>query len=719
MRRTILRFALAVFLLILLAGAGTFYWLLLRPLAVISGAVRLPGAPTATASRDQLGVPHVEAASIDDALWVQGYVTAQDRLWQMDLLRRIPAGELAEILGFNLLETDRRHRTLGLGRFARESAQRLPAADLAHLAAYARGVNAFIASQAGDLPFEFQALRYQPRPWEPADTLLISLHMFRILSETWRDELAAANGPAPSAAPERLRGLLPSLDSDAAFGSNAWAVSGVHTASGKPLLANDPHLDYSIPCIWYTAHLQAPGLNVIGVTLPGVPGVIIGHNDRIAWGMTNLHFDVQDLYLSDRAESTSPEIIHVRGRPDDHWTVSRTRTGPVVGAVGGRLASLRWTALDPSLEPFPALVLDLDRARNWEEFRTAASRVAGPAQNFLYADVDGNIGYQATGKLPIRRGFDGNLPVAAEPRLEWQGYIPFEALPRSYNPTSGRLVSANQNPFPPDFPYPVNGDFAPVSRSRRIEQLLTEKDHFEPADFVRIQTDVDSLFGHFFARALVQALDRQTSLEPELARARDDLRGWDGQFRAEEVTPVLATVAYNYVRRFLQEAPAAPRNPNRVDSGFVEQVLTTRAPEWRFDFDELLVRCLRLALREIRQRPEATATWGRYNQVTFAHPVGHRLPVLRRFFDLGPFPQAGTRTTVRQTTPQMGPSMRLVVDLADFNRSLHNLTTGESGQPFSSHYEDQWPAYYEGRSFPLPYSPAGGGARLTFGPAGR
>ena len=690
---------LAKLLAAALAAAVLFFgvlvwWVAIRPLAVTSGDVRLPGAPAATAGRDRLGVPHIAAASIEDALWVQGYVTAQDRLWQMDILRRISAGELAEILGPSMINTDRESRTLGLSRIARAASERLPAPDRAHLEAYRRGVNAFLESHRSNLPLEFQILRYQPRRWEVSDSLLIALHMFRILTSTWRDEILKRS-LLERANPEQVDALLPiRTGREFAPGSNAWVVSGVHTASGKPLLANDPHLEYSIPCIWYTVHLKAPGLHVIGTSLPGLPGVIIGHNERIAWGVTNLHFDVQDLYLSDAVESSANEVIKVRGQPDVTHQVQRTRRGPVLTELGKQKAALRWLPADPAVWEYH--VLDLNQAANWTDFRSALSRFAGPAQNFVYADVDGNIGYQAAGRLPIRRGYDGSLPVPDDGRADWTGYIRFDDLPSFYNPPSGRVVTANQNPFPANYRYPVNGNFAPHYRANRIRHLLEAASRLQPEDFLRIQTDVYSPFAHTLARALLDTLERTHPSNPDLSWATTVLRSWDGTFRPDSQAPVLVALTYSRILRAPLESIAGEKAAlytSQMGTAFVETLLA--APD-----DDLLLRSLSHAVAELRASP-SHSFWGRYLETTIAHPVGHRLPLLNRWFDIGPFPQSGTTTTVKQTTKRLAPSMRLVVDLADLDRSLHVLTTGQSGQPFSPHYKDQWPAYHDGRAFPL------------------
>ncbi|HSW50880.1 MAG TPA: penicillin acylase family protein, partial [Bryobacteraceae bacterium] len=395
---------------LLVAFVASAYWFAWRPLPRTSGQLTAPVSARAVVSRDDLGVPHVLSATLPDVFFVQGYVTAQDRLFQMDAMRRRAAGELADVIGASALESDRLMRRLRLARIADEYSRRLPAADRAVLAAYARGVNYFLESHQGRLPLEFSLLRYDPRPWSITDSLLAYLTLVETLEGSWLRELRKENlldaGDAG-----KVNVLMPSLlDGETRPGSNAWAISGAHTASRRPLLAGDPHLELGMPSVWHMVHLRGPRLNVIGVTVPGLPGVLIGHNERIAWSITSLEYDVQDLYVekldpasgryeySGRLEQArlERELIRVRRGPTDTTITWVTRHGPVVAAEGGRSLSLRWTAADPTGIQLP--ILDLNRAANWNDFRAALARLPGPAVNFVYADAAGNIGYQAAGR---------------------------------------------------------------------------------------------------------------------------------------------------------------------------------------------------------------------------------------------------------------------------------------------------------------------------------
>src|SRR5580700_9858140 len=419
----ILRYLNIAIAIVLLAAAGAVYWFAYRVLPQTSGTIAAPVSRRVTIARDALGVPHITAASEDDAFFAQGYVTAQDRLFQMDGLRRLAAGDLAEIVGPAALDLDRDSRRLRMRRIAEQAYVSLPPQDRGPLAAYARGVNWFIQTHLHALPVEFTLLGYDPRPWSAVDTILIGLHMYRDLTTTWKDEILKRD---MLAAGDRAKVdfLFPARSGgEAQPGSNAWAIGGAHTASGKPLLANDMHLQYSIPGIWYMVHLQAPGLDVSGVSLPGTPSVIVGHNRRIAWGVTNLHFDVQDLYIENFDERTGRylysgqweqarderELIQVKGAPAVEMPIWVTRHGPLFINDAKEHLALRWAAAESRAFQFP--FPQLNRAGNWQEFTAALARFAGPAQNFVYADVDGNIGYHATGVLPIRRNCVGDVPV--------------------------------------------------------------------------------------------------------------------------------------------------------------------------------------------------------------------------------------------------------------------------------------------------------------------
>ncbi|MCS7314270.1 MAG: penicillin acylase family protein [Bryobacteraceae bacterium] len=696
------------------------YWHAWRPLPRTTGQIEAPVSAPATIARDELGVPHITAASIEDALFLQGYVTAQDRLWQMDVLRRLAGGTLAEIFGPAALEADLSARRLRLHKIARQQHADLPEGDRRVLDAYVRGVNYYMSTHAARLPVEFRLLRYEPRPWSGADSLLIGLHMFRALTSTWEIErqklrLRQAGDPAKV---DRLFPLRAGWEP--APGSNAWALSGRWTASGKPLLAGDPHLEYTLPAIWHPVHLRAPGLDVIGAALVGVPCVIIGHNRDIAWSMTNLQFDVQDLYEVRLDASTGlywydgrweqarleTETIPVRGAAPVELKLWVTRHGPVVAREKDRSWALRWTAQDTATFAFP--FLDLNRAGNWQQFRAALARFPGPAQNFVYADRQGHIGYQAAGRLPIRRAHGGDLPAdGSSPEQEWAGYIPFEALPSAFDPPSGMIVSANQNPFPENFPYPVSGSFAPPYRAAQIRSLLGARSGWRAEEMLSVQTDVYSAFHHLLARATVAACERAGPRDPALAPAIELLARWNGQMEKDSAAAFLAVLLESHFRKAVVER-ASPGNSLvyrfEIAPAVLEQLLRERPREWFADFDAVLVTALTGALEEGRRMQGSDPRrwrWGQANRLLVSHPVLGRLPLIGKYFRIGPVPMSGAATTVKQTTTRIGPSLRIVVDFADLDRSLFVLPAGVSGHPLSRRFKDQWESYYQGRAYPL------------------
>lgn len=713
-----LRYVNAVTGIALVVAAIAVYWFLWRPMPQVSGTLTAGVAAPVTVARDALGVPHIKASSIEDALFAQGYVTAQDRLWQMDAIRRLASGELAEIVGAAAVESDKEARRLRLRRAAEDHVKTMPTADRVWLAAYARGVNEYIDSHRANLPPEFRLLRYQPRPWSMADSIVVALHMYRTLTSSWKDELEKSQmldgGDASKVAalfPIRTgREIIP--------GSNAWAVAGSRSATGKPILANDPHLEFSFPSTWYQVHLQGGAMDVIGVSLPGVPTVIIGHNQQIAWGVTNLGFDVQDLYIEKldvnsgrylfrgAIEQARPEVeqITVKDGPVQTMQAWITRHGAASINDRGRMLALRWTATEQGFQ-FP--FVEINTAKNWTEFRTALKRFPGPGQNFVYADIDGNIGYQATGKLPIRTNYTGDLPVdGSSGEFEWQGYIPFEELPTAYNPPSGMIVTANQNPWPISTTTRVNGQFAPPYRSAQIDARLRSKTKWKPEEMLSIQTDVYSGFLKFVAEATIQAAEKKNSTQESALKI---LKEWNGQMSKDLSAPFIATLTYQHIRLALAEK-ASPRKGAIYDyemaPSAVEKLLRDRPKDWFDNWNTVISQSFADAIEEgqrIQGSDPAKWQWGQYLQVNLQHPVLSRLPWAGKYFQLPATAMNGSSTTVKQTSRRLGPSMRFITDLSNWDGSFNNVTIGQSDHYFSGHFKDQWAAYLNGTSFPMQF----------------
>lgn len=705
---------------LLIAVVGGVYWYGWRPLGETSGDVTVGVSAAASITRDERGVPHIHALNVDDALFLEGYAMAQDRLWQMDALRRRAAGELSEVVGATTVEADREARRLRMRRVAEEQERILPPQDRATIAAFARGVNEYMDTHRDRLPVEFALLRYDPRPWNISDTILAGLEMYREMAPSWRAEL---NKLQMLAAGDRAKVeflMPPAAAAGPNPGSNAWAVSGAHSSTGKPILANDPHLEFSLPSPWYLVQMEAPGMNVTGATIVGIPGVVTGHNDRIAWGLTNLEYDVQDLYqetidlnsgrylFQGRQEQARLErdVIVIKGAKPVAMATWITRHGPVFVSDGGHQYSIRWTAAEAGGFTFP--FLDIDRAHNWMEFTATIGRYAGPAQNFVYADVDGNIGYHATGHLPVRTKCAGDVPSdGASGECEWNGYIPFEELPQAFNPASGIIATANQNPFPESVH--VNGNFAPPYRVNHIRELLESRPQWQPEEMSRVQTDVYSAFHQFLAKQILAAWDKKKGTQQPQADAIAELRKWDGLMTKDSAAGLITSLTYFELRKAIY-ANAAPKYTGGFAPYFIpasiEKLLRERPASWFADYDAVLLQSFDAGLKDgIQKQGSKISRWelGQYLPLRLTNPVEGKLPLIGQYFNIGPVSLGGSPESIAKYDGVLGPSLRMINDLGDWDHSTVTLVTGESSQRLSGHYKDQWDAYYSRRGVPMPF----------------
>lgn len=758
----------------MLAGAalcGYFYLRLSLP--KIDGEIELAGIDaTVEVLRDARGVPHIFARSERDAQFALGFVHAQDRLWQMEMNRRIASGRLAEVLGAPALDTDRFLRTVGIRRAAEANLRHLDSESRALVAAYAAGVNAFLRSKPV-LPLEFWILRVEPEPWSEVDSAAWAKMLAWELGGNWRSELLRLQlasristsmiqeflPPYPGdAAPElpNLRELYRMLDKepaqvssvDSAGGaSNSWVVSGARSASGKPLLANDPHLGLTAPDIWYFAHLHAPGIDAIGATLPGVPGILVGRNERIAWGATNTGPDVQDLYLEKldggggyvapdgpRAFTVVHETIKVKGAPDVALDVRITRHGPVISDVlqtaldatpRGHALSLAWTALaedDVSLGAF----LKLARARNWTQFVDATRALSAPQQNLTYADVDGNIGFIAPARVPVRRPDNDLHGLAPAPgwdaRYDWAGFIPFDELPRSFNPNDGKIVTANHKIVPPGYRHLITYEWDAPLRAQRIADLLDATAKHDRASFARMQADVVSL-------AARNLLPRMVAIQGRSIEAGEVLKwlaAWDGAMSVERPEPLIFTAWTRELARaiYADELESAFRGAWRQRAPFLEDVLADRNAESRWcdnvrtarteTCDEVLATSLEMALADLRKRYGKDASgwkWGEAHEARLRHRPFSRSVGLRSYFDITA-PSGGDGYTINRGDMDFSDdadpyanrhasSLRAIYDLADPQASVFILPGGQSGNPFSAHYRDFMPLWARGEYVPM------------------
>jgi penicillin amidase len=794
--RRFLRVVLFLLALVVLVGVGVslyFYSVVRSALPQLDGSIALAGirAPVSV-TRDAQGVPHISAATLEDLFLAQGYVTAQDRLWQMDLTRRYAGGETSEIFpqssglqsgrsrtggraaaAVSWLDHDKQQRILRLKAIAYKVAEKLPARDRQFIEAYAKGINTYIEQHRDNLPVEFRVLRYSPKPWTVGDSVLVGLGMSQLLNpqyetEYWREKISARLAPElmvdlypkdswrdrpPASAAEDGASTLsvpddttpateerssaggtfhlnhPASDRDCEAcvpGSNNWVVSGAHTVTGKPLLSNDMHLGHQLPGVWYEVQLHSGDFNVAGVSLPGLPFVVVGHNQRIAWGFTNLNPDVQDLFVEEfnsAGEYQTPtgwqkpeidhQIIHVKDQPDVALDVQVTRHGPIVTDLlpgETRKIALQWVIYDEKNIGIP--LYDVDTAQNWKQFQQAFSQYATPSQNVVYGDVDGHIGYQPMGRVPIRAAGEGTMPVSgADGKHDWIGYVPFDELPSLYDPPSGIIATANSRITPDKYPRLLATQWYPPYRTARIYQVLeSSKKKFSSADMLALQTDITSEYDRFFVDRFVYAIDHSSKASTRVRQAADIMRGFDGRMTADSVAPTIEIHARTALWKKLLEAKlGADWDMYTWSEAAValESILQSQPARWLppgyNNFNDLLTAAVEEALLHA---PTDLKSWkyGETFPVEINHPLFGNIPLLNRWTGPGRHPQSGGSYTVKQVGRRFGPSERMTVDFSNLDKSTLNIVIGQSGQLLSPHYMDHWDAWFNNKTFVLPFS---------------
>lgn len=772
--------SLLLVLAVLLGVIGTVF--VRRSWPETSGTLQIAGLENRVEIlRDQWGVPNIYAQNDHDLFFAQGYSHAQDRLWQMELIRHLASGTLSEVVGADTLELDRYMRTLGLRRIAEQSWSKLDEDSRKFLEIYAAGVNAYIESHRDRLPVEYTILGLSPEPWTPVDSMvvgnilalnmglnreeeLLRAEVVAKVGEQSAQQLFQPDGNMPSIVPagiqnfDGLRNAPVDLsmvktwlaDPFLGWGSNNWVVHGNRTGTGSPLLANDTHLGLQMPSVWYENGLHGGRFDSTGFTVPGVPLVVFGHNQYLAWGGTNLDPDVQDFYiekLDDRKKPTQyefmgkwldlqaiPETIKVKGGQPVDFSVYLTRHGPIMNleTANEEPMALRWNLYEDS-RVFNAII-QVNLAKDWKDFHAALRDWDTLSQNFVYADLEGNIGYQAAGKIPIRNAqHSGKEPIPGwSGEYEWQGYIPYEKLPSFLNPPAGFIATANNKVGPDDYPYQLSYQYFPGYRALRINQLLSATEKATPADMRTIQADTYSLAAEALRPYLVTAAQPQTELE---SKALDEMKAWDLYLETDRVGASIYEAWY----MFLIQDTVNDELGNGL-GGWYQQDIRTNEPtmvEWMKDphtvwFDDVTTSAQKETRDDIIRRSFGEAVkwlsdhyggdpqqwqWGRIHTTTFINdPLGRSgIPVLESLVNAGPIASPGDMSTVNQAWygwPDQpfgvfhGTSQRMIIDLSNWDLMLAVNSTGQSGHLFHPNSKDQISMWQKVEYHPVPFTRA-------------
>ncbi|MER3556030.1 MAG: penicillin acylase family protein [Meiothermus sp.] len=779
--RRVLRFLgrLLLVVLALAAVGGTVGWFWLRgaTIAPHDGRLALKGlsAPVEMA-RESSGVLHIRAETDADVFFALGVAHAQDRLWQMEFQRRVGAGRLSEVLGKATLEQDKFLRTWGFYRAAEQGYASLDAYSKTAVDAYVAGVNAYLATNP-PLPPEFKLLGYKPAPWTAADVLVWAKLMAYELSGNWRTELERQAFAAKGLSAQRMDQLRPPYPSDAATvvqaedytlpappaqtpqtppfttltsgdetsakrllelagtlpplfrlpgemkarASNNWVIAGSRTTTGKPLLANDPHLGLSAPSIWYLVDMQAPGYKAVGASFPGLPAVVIGRNERIGWGVTTVGADVMDLYMMDEVSGgyrykgqvepwkVRTEVIKVKGEPDVGIKVRESRYGPVINDVaknaGAKPLSLRWTALDPTDGTMQAFI-GIAKAQNWEEFKAALKYYNAPSQNFVYADTDGNIGYMAPARFPIRKpGHSGMRPVPGDGNWDWQGYLPQEQWPQVYNPKEGFIVTANNKVTAPNYPHTISLEWEEPYRAERIRQMILAKDKLSLADMEAMQADITTpLYAAF--KPVLGALN---PISPGGQAWKTRLLAWDGVANAESQEATMFEAWYTELSRLPAKEVGQPfwEEPRYLLAAMKNGDPNCVVADASQTYTQTCLEYAALAFEKALDRLGSNIPrWGEVHRATFPHQVLTHTP-LKRFSDRT-VSYGGDRYTVNRAsydpatfTMNVGSSYREILDFSDLENSRFIHPMGQSGNLLSKEYANLLPLWQKVQYLPM------------------
>ncbi len=782
---------ISVTLIILITVAGfIFYNMLTASLPKYEGEIATHSiSDKVEIYRDSLGVPYILANDEDDAAFALGYLHAQERMFQMDLARRAGAGRLSEILGTKALIFDKLFRTVGIKKTSQSIIKILKPEVLKLLKSYSAGVNKYLKDKKGKYSIEFDVLRYDPYEWKPEDCIIISRMMAWELNISWWTDISFTD-LVQKLGEEKVKEILPDWDENAPYiippeiksypklrtglididknfrnllgisgthlGSNNWVVNSNLSVSGKPIIANDPHLGYSAPGRWYAAVIKAGNWNVEGVTIPGIPAVVIGKNKNISWALTNIMLDDADFYV-EKLDSTgtkyllnngwknlsfTEETIKVKDSLDVKLKIRSTHRGPLISDVHPysflypdvnlqkTAISMRWVGMETT-EEMNSFYL-LNRAKNWNEFKEAVSYFSVPGQNFVYADKSGNIGYVFGGKLPKREStsptfvFDGTTD-----KYDWKGYVDRSEISDLFNPTQKFIASANNKTLK-DFKYHISNLWEPSSRIERIDQLLTSKEKYSASDFMKFQMDQISPYAKMITKYILSAFNDVKVTDKNLDLALELFKDWNYDMNEFSQVPAIYSVFFKYLLKntFYDEMGDDLYNQfvfvANVPYRSIERLLKDKSHPWFDDIkttriedrDFIIRKSLVDALSELEKTFGKDITgwqWGKLHTVTHKHAFSGQFSLIDNYIDIGPFPIGGDGTTIFNTeypfydavkdysafnhTPfedVLGPSMRYIFDFSKPNEFYLILTTGESGNVMSEHYRDMTKMWLRG-----------------------
>lgn len=777
-------------LLCIIAAVLYVYLTLRASLPIVEGTIDLPDLKQPVqVTLDNYGNPTITASNNLDAYRALGFLTARERLFQMDLMRRKSAGRLAEVFGEAAVDIDIQQRYLQPERIVRAAVANLPAEQINALKAYVSGVNSAI-DQMNRLPFEFIVLGYQPEPWRLEDSLLVAFSMFQILSdeqesermlsimeqalpatvtafltpdvddydsvltagtESWRpkqaipvEALAALVNKQQSttetttndSAHQQSLDQIASIDTnDLAPGSNAWVVAGSKTSDGRAILANDMHLPLRVPNIWYRATLKYADNIVSGVTLPGLPLVIAGSNNHVAWGYTNSYVDLTDLVKLE-INPNNPEqyqtadgwqnfqhikeVIDVKNGEQQAIDVRYTRWGPVSPRkLLGKPVALKWTALDPAAVNLE--LINMHQAKTLERAVSVMNNAGAPPQNAMLADKQGRIAWTLMGKLPKRQGFDGSVSRSwTTKNISWDGYIDAQEMPRVIDPSSGFLATANNRTVGKHYPYPLGHDYQASFRVWRINQRLQEMQIINETDMLNVQLDTNTEFYRYYQKLAISVLTPQAIAEkPALQALRSYITSWDGK---AETTSTGFPVLFEFRKALAQTILSAYLQPcQQLQNDFefawskketpLRQLLDAKIPatlpyqKTYADWDSMILTILEKTTRQLQEKHKITdladLTWGRINITNNSHPFSTQLPILNSLLDMPQNPLAGCPYCVRVVYGLFGASERMVISPGHLQQGIMHMPGGQSGHPLSRHYGDQQPFWEQGKALPF------------------